>query len=210
MPNASISFLSDVDIDSGLIFNKSNINSNIYDVPILGHQEYVTQDEYDNLKQFVSNGGTLILLYSNSLYAEVTYNPVSNSITLAKGHNWEFNNKTAWKSIILERWIGETSNWTGSNYAHVLNVIFDNNPFGYLKHEEQFITNPNVNILLDYNATVPNTMPGQFNDFKIATYEYDYKNGKVIGFGIYPSADLLNNDRFLTFFDSILLKYVNR
>ena len=102
MPNASVSFLSDVDIHNGVIFDNNIINLNKYDVLILGHQEYVTQDEYDHLKQFVANGGILILLYSNSLYAEVTYDPISDSITLVKGHNWEFNGKTAWKSIVLK------------------------------------------------------------------------------------------------------------
>ena len=33
-----------------------NNGSNKYEVIILGHQEYVTQREYDNLKRFVSNG----------------------------------------------------------------------------------------------------------------------------------------------------------
>ena len=36
--------------------------SNAYDVVILGHQEYVTQKEYDNFKQFVGDGGTMIIL----------------------------------------------------------------------------------------------------------------------------------------------------
>jgi hypothetical protein len=209
IPNANISFLSDADIHNGYVLKNSKINLDNYDILILGHQEYVTQDEYDHLKQFVANGGILILMYSNSLYAEVSYDDNADSITLVKGHNWEYNGKTAWKSIIQERWIADTSNWTGSNYANQSSgIIFGNNPFGYVKHEEQFITNPNVLIILDYNATVPYSQPGQFNDFKIATYEHDFEKGKVIGLGIYPTENLLNNSRFLTFFDSILLKYV--
>ncbi len=210
MPNASVSFLSDVDIHNGVIFDNNIINLNKYDVLILGHQEYVTQDEYNYLRQFVANGGILILLYSNSFYAEVTYDPISDSITLVKGHNWEFNGKTAWKSIVLERWIAKTSNWIGSNYANLSNIAFGNNPFGYFEHEEQFITNPKVNILLDYNVTVPEANSSQFDNFRIATYEHDYENGKVIGLGIYPSENLLNNGRFLIFFDSILLKYIKQ
>lgn len=64
-----IGFIADQDIDRGSIFQSNG--SNIYDVIILGHQEYVTQKEYDNLKQFVSDGGTMIILDGNVFYAEV-------------------------------------------------------------------------------------------------------------------------------------------
>ena len=43
--------------------------SNKYDILIIGHQEYVTQQEYDNLKQFVAGGGTMIVLDGNIFYA---------------------------------------------------------------------------------------------------------------------------------------------
>ena len=59
----------------------------MYDILILGHQEYVTQKEYDNLKQFVSNGGILILLDGNVFYAEVNYFDNNNTISLVKGHD---------------------------------------------------------------------------------------------------------------------------
>lgn len=42
-------------------------NNNRYDAHIIGHQEYVTQREYDNLKQIVANGGTLVVLDGNIL-----------------------------------------------------------------------------------------------------------------------------------------------
>ena len=37
------------------------IQEELYGILILGHQEYVTQKEYDNLKNFVANGGTITL-----------------------------------------------------------------------------------------------------------------------------------------------------
>src|SRR5206468_6624724 len=49
-PQANIAFLTDQDVDEGSIFQGNG--SNAYDVVILGHQEYVTQREYDNFKQF--------------------------------------------------------------------------------------------------------------------------------------------------------------
>ena len=57
-PDSKISFLTDQDVDGGSIFQGDG--SNAFDVVILGHQEYVTQKEYDNLKQFVAEGGTMI------------------------------------------------------------------------------------------------------------------------------------------------------
>ena len=210
MPSANVTIISDLDVHYRNIFNDNTITSNKYDVMILGHQEYVTQKEYEYLRQFVANGGILILPYSNILYAEINYNPKDNTVVLVKGHSWDFDGKSATKNIIAERWINETSEWIGSNYANQSSgIIFGNNPFGYLKHEEQFITNPKVNVLLDYNVTLPTINPKDFHDFRIAAYEHNYKEGKVIQFGIYPSDDVLNNDRFNRFFDSILLKYIN-
>jgi hypothetical protein len=178
-----------------------------YDVIILVHQEYVTQQEYNNLKQFVANGGTMILFDGNVFYAEVKYDEESKKISLVKGHGWAFNGKSAWKSV-SERWANESTEWIGSNYlccyADIVN--FANNPFNSTHNEEQYITNPNAKILLDYNATL--IKRGNVSHPKIATYEYDYKKGKVIGLGLY-SDDILwsNNERFMRFFDSLLFKY---
>jgi hypothetical protein len=75
----NITLLTDAGVDNGTIFernkgsssdivnikrssNDSNNYINAYDVIILGHQEYVTQKEYNNLRQFVRSGGTMIIL----------------------------------------------------------------------------------------------------------------------------------------------------
>ena len=230
MPNYNIGLLTDVDVHNGSIFTEDNKLHNKFDVLILGHQEYVTQEEYYNLKRFVANGGILILPYSNTFYSEVSYDKNNESIRLVKGHGWAFNGKSAWNSI-KERWENETSQWIGSNYlCYSCNITFANNPFGYKHHEEQFITNPEVKILLDYNATLSegcfeqpckvqevksnnsdienNKDPTKISkNVRIAAYEHDYKKGKVIALGIYPDGALMNDDRFNRFFDSILLKY---
>ena len=67
------------------------------------------------MKKFVENGGILILLNSNILYAEVDYNPIDEKITLVQGHSWVFDGEKAWLSV-LERWKTETSGWVGSNF----------------------------------------------------------------------------------------------
>jgi hypothetical protein len=51
--------------------NNNNNKTNRNDILILGHQEYVTQQEYSNPKKFVANRGTMILLDGNVFYAQV-------------------------------------------------------------------------------------------------------------------------------------------
>ena len=53
-PDSIVAILTDQDVDAGSIFQRNG--SNAYDVVILGHQEYVTQKEYDNFKKFVGDG----------------------------------------------------------------------------------------------------------------------------------------------------------
>ena len=157
IPQSNINVLTDVDVDTGPIFVKNVITNNRYDILIIGHEEYVTQREYDNLKQFVANGGTLIVLDGNAFYAQVNYNRNTDAITLVKGHGWEFDGKSAWKSV-NERWKKDTSKWLGSNYlCYSCKIVFLNNPLGYKHHEEHYLTNPNDKILMNYNALVIST-----------------------------------------------------
>jgi hypothetical protein len=69
-PNSDITIYDDA-ADHGFMFTKNG--SNAFDLIILGHQEYVTQKEYDNLKRFVANGGVMLILDGNVFYTEVKY-----------------------------------------------------------------------------------------------------------------------------------------
>ena len=218
----NITLLTDADVDNGAIFendngsrnsapgdNSSTSNNyiNAYNVIVLGHQEYVTQKEYNNLRKFVSNGGTMIILDGNVFYAEVKYDKNAQTVTLVKGHSWAFNSKSAWRSI-GERWAKETSEWVGSNYlCYSCNIRFTNDPFEYRHHEEQYITNPHDIILMNYNASLSG-YPIQVRPV-IATYELNYQKGRVIALGLY-SDDILSNGRFDRFFDSLLLQYASK
>lgn len=202
LPKSNTHVLTDEDVDGGSIFSVNG--SNKYDILILGHQEYVTQKEYDNLKRFVANGGTMILLDGNVFYAEVKYDRNTQTITLVKGHGWAYNGKSAWKSV-RERWANETSEWVGSNYFCLsCNVTFANNPFHYRHHEEQYLTNPNDQVLLNYSASVSKKQHMTV-DPVIATYELNYQKGKVIALSIY-SDDIIANSKFTKYFDSLLLQ----
>ena len=209
LPKEKVDVLTDIDVDRGSIFRNS---SNAYDVLILGHQEYVTQKEYNNLKQFVKNAGTLILLDSNVFYAQVGYDSTTNLVTLVKGHGWQYNGITAWKSID-DRWKKETSEWTGSNYiCSSCKVTFVHNPFGYEHMEEQNITNVNAKLIFNYNASVLSLNP-KFNNatlahkYIIGIYELPYGKGNVISFGIYADK-VITNKQFLILFDKLLLSSI--
>jgi hypothetical protein len=208
-PDSNVDFHTDQDVDAGSIFQANG--SNAYDVIILGHQEYVTQKEYDNFKQFVGNGGTMIILDGNVFYAEVKHDNNTDTVTLVKGHSWAYNGKSAWRSVD-ERWKNETAQWVGSNYISGISK-FANNPFDYLPHEKQYTTNPKDVILLNYNATIPSNISRDISNktgsIVVATYELNYLKGKVIALGLY-SDDIITNGSFDRYFDSLLLQYAVR
>jgi hypothetical protein len=202
IPRLHIGLYSDRDVDNGFL-STTNQKHNHYDIIVIGHQEYVTQREYNNLKQFLSNGGKLIILDGNVFFAEVKYDRDTQTVTLVKGHWWAFNGKSAWKSV-GERWKQETSQWIGSNYL-CYNCVdrFTNDPFGYRPHEEQYITNHDDTIVLNYDAAISN----KFIRTKpvIATYELNYQKGKVVALGIY-SDDIIGNTKFNKFFYNLILR----
>ena len=226
LPGSNTVILTDADVDGGNIFTAKN-KSNKYDILIIGHQEYVTQQEYDNLKQFVAGGGTMIVLDGNIFYAEVKYDRNTQTVTLVKGHGWSFNGMYALKSV-AERWKDETSQWVGSNYlCYRCGITFDNDPFKYKQHEEQYITNHKDRILFNYNALMPKqlklssaqpssslsstttTTAAEQGKHIIATYELSYRKGKVIVIGIY-SDDIITNSKFDKYFYTLLLRYALR
>ena len=159
--------LSDIDVHRGAIFENNGAGEHVnkYDIVMLGISEYVTQQEYDNLKEFVSNGGTFIVLTGGIFFAEVRYDEIANSVTLVKGHHWAFDGKVAQKDI-GERWKKETRQWLGSNfyehyyYEKEYHILY-NNPFNFTGRdlgEEQYYdkNNPKINVILDYNSSDPN------------------------------------------------------
>ncbi len=207
-PNAILTVMRDEDVHDGHIFRSDN-KSNAYDILLLFHNEYVTQQEYNNLRQFVSNGGTIVFIDANALYAEVRYDRSNHSITLVKGHDWEFDGKAAKRSV-PERWYNETKEWVGSNYLqdHIKNkVTFTNNPFNYTHFEEQYINNGNAQIIINYGIKFPAS--GYFKDpslFKkqVASYILHSGKGKVLYLGL-TSRNLAQNQEFNEFFKNAIL-----
>jgi hypothetical protein len=151
----------------------------------------------------VANGGKIIFINANTFYAQVSYNEANQTVTLVKGHDWEYDGKTARKSV-SERWFDESMRWIGSNYwITTLDspIIFESNPFDYKHFEEQYITNyTDITIIQDYRAV----NLGEGPQYQVATYEKNYGEGKVIVLGLFAER-LANNTRFLKFFNDIII-----
>ena len=208
LQNSTISVLEDAEINDGKLFKKNGTNA--YDVLIFGHEEYATKAMYDNIRKFVARGGVALFLDGNIFYAEVTYDPTDQSVTLKKGHSWAYNGIYATRSV-YERWANETSSWIGSNYyeafgpankykngTYIYNYL--NDPFDYspVRFEDQYVTNPAVNIIWDYQYSDP--------EHKIATYWKPFGAGKVIVMGIFFER-IQEDPRFLDFYDKLLTEY---
>ena len=207
VPSSTLTVIRDEDVHDGHIFYQDN-KTNAYDVLLLFHNEYVTQAEYNNLRQFVSNGGSIVFIDANALYAEVRYDRNNDTITLVKGHDWEFDGKVA-RSSEQERWFNESKEWVGGNFLATdisENITFTNNPFNYTHFEEQFVNNPNAKIIIDYGIKFP---PAHYQkdpslqQIKVATYTLDHGKGRVIMLGL-TGHKLADNESFLRFFGNLI------
>ena len=220
VPNAIVTVMRDEDVHDGHIFYKTN-TTNAFHILFLLHNEYVTQQEYDNLKQFVKNGGTIVFIDANVFRGEVSYDRDAHTISLVKGHDWQFDGNVASRSV-PERWYNDTKDCVGSNYLDIdANVTFTNNPFNYTHFEEQFVNNPNAKILEDYGIKFPKEfmqlyltkekLPAELQredipieNIRVATYSLDYGKGEVIMLGL-PGRLLADNQDFMKFFDNRFL-----
>jgi len=220
VPSASVTIIRDEDVDDGHLFYNDK-KTNAFDILLLFHNEYVTQPEYDNLRQFVKNGGSIVFLDSEVFRAQVNYNTHNRTVTLVDGHDWKFDGKVASRGD-AQRWYNETKKWVGGNFLEVdANLTFTNIPFNYTHSEEQFVNNPNVIILADYGIKYPKDfmdvylkkekLPPQLqreeipiDKIRVASYSLDYGKGKVIMLGL-SGRQLAGDPEFMKFFESRIL-----
>ncbi|HXS59423.1 MAG TPA: N,N-dimethylformamidase beta subunit family domain-containing protein [Candidatus Sulfopaludibacter sp.] len=208
VPDAIVTIIRDEDVNDDHIFASSNNKTNAYDMLLLFHNEYVTQKEYDNLRQFVKNGGIIVFVDANVFYAEVKYDKDNQKITLVKGHDFEYNGKSVKRSVD-ERYYNETKEWVGGNYQRGdihRNINFTNNPFNYTHLEEEFVNNREDKIIMDYGIKFPAKeilIKPDLKDIKVATYVLDYGKGKSIMFGLFAET-LADNNKFLKFYDNLI------
>jgi hypothetical protein len=158
------------------------------------------------LKKFVKDGGFAIFLNSDVFNSEISYDDTTKNVSLVKGKNWEFNGTHAKKSNNIDLpFFNQNKDFLGSNLLLsdiYENISFSNNPFNYTHYKENFINKPNVTILYDYGAQLPENNP--FQGSIVATYETYYGKGKIIFFGIYTE-QIFDNPKFKEFFKQILM-----
>ena len=160
------------------------------------HEEYATQNTYDNFKKFVANGGVLVLTESNVFTVEIKYNQANDTITFVKGHQFRLDGSIVRRDV-EERWTNETSQWMGSNFLPKFGKLyFKDMPFNYTHTEEQYVTNGNATILHDYGIYDPTD---ETFKPKVAAYQMNYGKGRVISSSIFADK-LWNDDAFFKFF----------
>jgi hypothetical protein len=216
--------IDDINVTEGGLFRDGK---RAYDLLILGFTEYVTSAEYYAYKDFVAQGGTIIILDSCNFQCEVKYSPPSTPngvghMSLVKGKGWEFNGTAAWKSV-YGRWEQENRNWIGSNYwfywtgKHydyfiantsdpISTYLRDN--YGehinttYGAHEESILENfTDTSIIGYWHFIKASEAPNQtiYPGEPVAAFQHRYMNGSVFRYGIMAS-DRIATEEFLQAF----------
>jgi hypothetical protein len=200
--------ITDINVTDGALF-KSN-GSRAFDAVIIGHQEYVTQAEYTQLRSFVASGGRLIAMSANIFYARVAYDPATGFETFVIGHGWAFNGRSAWhsKAVPFDR---NSSGWFGSvfccfhRFQYTGAVVNTTNPVGselwlyfgsplfldYASHEENAIGN--------FTRTSIVATFARQSGLVVASYIHRYGKGAVFCLCVFGE-DTIGYDRTAQFF----------
>ncbi len=216
----NVRLLDDIDVTKGATSGPAN--SQKFDALILGFTEYVTGNEYAAYRNFVTAGGTVILMDPANFVARVQYSPSSQHVALVGGHGWRSNGKSAWRYSPYEFWQSANTNWVGSNFccfeaggsdravpmyistsminpiASALETRFGTNVFTfYHLHEENHVTNSSDSIIASYPPD---------GSVRVAAYSHKYKAGGVIHIGI-MSDDIIRIDPSAQYFLILSLLY---
>lgn len=200
----NVNVISDINVTDGALFNSNGTRR--FDAAVIGHQEYVTQAEYDQFRRFVATGGHLIAMSSNEFYAKVKFDPKTLMETFVTGHGgFAFNGHTAWYgTYVRPPW--NTSGWFGSVYCcfhkyqykgatvnatnpigSILNQYFGGVVFkGYTTHEENAVSNTTRTSIVAMFLQKPG--------LTIASYIHWYGKGAVVCFCVFGE-DLVSYEK---------------
>ncbi len=115
----NLRFIDDVAVDRGALFSGK---ARQLDVLVMGHEEYVTRAEYNQLKHFVAAGGRLIAMSGNTFWAEVKYDRGTGIETFVAGHGFKFDGTSATRSTFAP-FDAESAGWFGSTFAKRVAVL---------------------------------------------------------------------------------------
>ncbi len=197
MLGKNVMVTSDINVSQGALFAQNG--SRRFGAVIIGHEEYVTQAEFDQLRLFVASGGRLIAMSSNMFYAKVAFDPGTQAETFIVGHGYAFNGRSAWRSGISP-FNSSMKVWFGSTYCcfrrftYAGGAINLSNPIGsaiagyvgrtmalsYASHEENAVSNFTRTSIV---ATFINQ-----SRIIVASYVHDYGRGAVFCLCIFGEA----------------------
>jgi hypothetical protein len=198
----NLGFTTDVKVDAGALFSGPSRN---YDVVIIGHEEYVTRAEYNQLKQFVATGGLLIDMSGNSFWGMVNYTRSTGMETFVAGHGFRFNGEYAWRSD-YEPFDAASAGWFGSTFYNGIwkigGALVDTSSAdgralaSVIQTREAFTDNTyphdEVNYLRNFTQTeiIARFYVASFPDhgglrydfpiLPVDSYSHDYKKGEVV------------------------------
>ncbi|QQG49482.1 MAG: hypothetical protein HY247_04065 [archaeon] len=170
---SDLEVLSDIEVNNGALFSGGH---RLFDNLIIGHEEYVTLQEYSQFKEFVRTGGKLIVMGGDTF--EVRVNLTRGVETLVAGHGWNFNGSAAVTSphlncdadvphacdealvAALRPFQKENGNWVGSSYLQNTGLSEDNSILNFT----------HTTLLTTYY-----TLPGRV----VASYVHGYVQGTV-------------------------------
>ncbi len=211
--------IDDVGIHNGNLFAGSVRQ---YDVLILGHEEYVTKQEYHQFKQFVASGGRIVAMSGNTFWAEVAYSKSTGIETFVSGHGFAFKGVYDWRSD-SKPFDRESMNWFGSAFAHgmphlrgaiikgghvglaMMSVFHKDLAFtgySYPHSESNYVGNfTNTQLIAAFYHNSPGSGAPHFRmpDLPVDAYEHKYVKGEVICLCIFGE-NLVGHDKETQFF----------
>lgn|GEM_PF-3311022 len=213
----NVQVLTDMTVANGALFYPQNHTSR-FDVVILPFSEYVEASEYVAYENFVSGGGTLVMM-AHSLEYSVTYNATTHIEAFAYGHGWAFNGRYAYPiacGAITDAscpWAKNSTDWIGGSSClscsrtqkYNGSVVNINDPTGkaismefgakvfksYGTHEEDVVTNMSGTSIV--SAFVNDST------HLIASYTHHFRKGKVVSFGFFGD-DIIQKDPSAQYF----------
>ena len=204
----NVRIISDINVSQGALFAPSGARN--FDVAVIEHQEYVTQSEYDQLRQFVASGGRLIAMSANEMYVRINYDSATMQETFVSGHGYAYNGLSAWHAP-QRPFPVNTSSWFGSTYCCFHDFHYEGgianggNPVGallveYYKgvlaptygfHEENSVTNFTGTSVVATFLRLPGV--------DVSSYAHAYGKGAVFCLCVFGE-DVIEKDNSTQFF----------
>jgi len=191
--------VNDTEVSAGALFTQSG--GRRFDAVIIGHEEYVTRQEYQQFWKYVASGGRLVEIGANSFFGLVSYERSTQMETYVAGHGWIFNGTAAWKSR-YSPFIKDNAKWFGSSYcctetgnagilamnysnplARLLDSNFGSRVFWYYTTaiERNFVQNMTGTSIIAtlYKGSLANTEAPD-GEGVLAAYAHQYRKGVVV------------------------------